>query len=181
MVFSSFALISAAIIFALVVYDVLSIQDLLSFEHPITMAWSIAISSIGLVLFGVIVALSTPASYIDDTNKSYQKHSVTVIFAFTFAGALFEEILFRGIIQNILNVYVSHSWLAIVITTVLFVGMHVQYYKKPLMLLNITIPSLTFGWIYSQTNNLLVPFLVHFLMNFGITLLFKYNVIRLKR
>lgn len=62
----------------------------------------------------------------------------------------------------------------------LFVGMHVQYYSKPLMLLNITIPSLVFGWIYVQTHNLLVPILVHFLMNLGITLLFKYKVIQMR-
>lgn len=58
--------------------------------------------------------------------------------------------------------------------------MHVQYYTKPLMLLNITIPSLVFGWVHVQTHNLLVPLLVHFVMNLGITLLFKYKVIQMR-
>ncbi|WP_339218404.1 CPBP family intramembrane glutamic endopeptidase [Paenibacillus sp. FSL H8-0332] len=148
LVFLVFALISAAVIFALVIYDVLT--------------------------------LLTPASYIDETNKSYQNYSLAAIVCFTLAGALFEELLFRGIIQNVLNLYLPQPWLAIGITTVLFVGMHVQYYSKPLMLLNITIPSLVFGWIYVQTHNLLVPILVHFLMNLGITLLFKYKVIQMR-
>ncbi|WP_369436145.1 CPBP family glutamic-type intramembrane protease [Lysinibacillus fusiformis] len=45
------------------------------------------------------------------------------------------------------------------------------------MLINISVPSLTFGWIYFETNNILVPIVVHFLMNLGITLLFKYNIL----
>ncbi|MDD1501642.1 CPBP family intramembrane metalloprotease [Lysinibacillus sp. CNPSo 3705] len=94
-----------------------------------------------------------------------------------FIGALFEEVLFRGIIQNLLLVFLEHHWTAIIITTFLFIGMHIQYFKKPIMLINITVPSLIFGWIYCQTN---VPFLVHFLLNIGMTLLFKYNLIKVK-
>lgn len=180
LVFLVFALISAAVIFALVIYDVLTLQDLLSFDNPLQLALYVVLPFISLMLFGIILTLLTPASYIDETNKSYQNYSLAAIVCFTLAGALFEELLFRGIIQNVLNLYLPQPWLAIGITTVLFVGMHVQYYSKPLMLLNITIPSLVFGWIYVQTHNLLVPILVHFLMNLGITLLFKYKVIQMR-
>ena len=180
-VFSSFAFICVAIIFALIVYDVITIQDILSFDKPLKMVMSIVICSIGLLLFGIILTLCIPSKYIDDTNKSYQNFSVSTIIAFLFIGALFEEMLFRGIIQNMLYVFIENQWIAIIITTLLFIGMHVQYFKKPIMLLNITVPSLTFSWIYFETNNLLVPFLVHFLLNLGITLLFKYNFISSKR
>ncbi|MEK5031611.1 CPBP family intramembrane glutamic endopeptidase [Paenibacillus sp. FSL R7-0302] len=180
LVFYAFALISAAVIFALVIYRVLTLQDLLSFEHPLKMVLYVVFPTISLLLFGVILTLLTPASYIDETNKSYQNYSLAAIVSFTLAGALFEELLFRGIIQNVLNLYLSQPWLAIGITTVLFAGMHVQYYSKPLMLLNITIPSLVFGWVYVQTHNLLVPILVHFFMNLGITLLFKYKIIQMR-
>ncbi|ETT33913.1 CPBP family intramembrane glutamic endopeptidase [Paenibacillus sp. FSL P4-0338] len=180
LVFLAFALISAAVIFALVIYEVLNLKDLLSFGNPLQLAMYVVLPPISLLLFGIILTLITPASYIDETNKSYQNYSLTAILAFTFAGALFEELLFRGIIQNVLTLYLPNLRVAIVITTVLFVGMHVQYYTKPLMLLNITIPSLVFGWVYGQTDNLLVPILVHFLMNLGITLLFKYNMIQMR-
>lgn len=180
LVFLAFALISAAVIFALIIYDVLTLQDLLSFDYPLQLAMYVVLPTISLLLFGIILTLLTPASYIDETNKSYQNYSLTAILFFTLAGALFEELLFRGIIQNVLTLYLPNPWAAIAITTVLFVGMHVQYYTKPLMLLNITIPSLVFGWVYVQTDNLLVPFLVHFMMNLGITLLFKYKVIQMR-
>jgi len=96
-------------------------------------------------------------------------------------GALFEELLFRGIIQNLLFIFIENQWIAIIATTLFFLGFHTQYFKKPIMLINISIPSFTFGWLYFETNNILVPFVVHFLMNLGITLLFKYNLIRVKK
>jgi uncharacterized protein len=98
-----------------------------------------------------------------------------------FLGALFEELLFRGIIQNLLFIFIENQWIANITTTLLFLGFHTQYFKKPIMLLNITVPSLTFGWIYFESNNISVPFVVHLLMNFGMTLLFKYNLIRVKK
>ncbi|MFT9820341.1 lysostaphin resistance A-like protein [Lysinibacillus sp. NPDC056185] len=179
-VFSSFTFVCVAIIFALIVYDVFTIQDFLSFNQPFTMVMSIILASFGLLLFGVILTLFIPSKYMDETNKSYQDYSLLSIVAFMFIGALFEEILFRGIIQNLLLVFLEQPWTAIIITTLLFIGMHIQYFKKPIMLINITVPSLIFGWIYFETNNILVPFLVHFLMNIGMTLLFKYNLIRVK-
>ncbi|WP_068793393.1 CPBP family intramembrane glutamic endopeptidase [Brevibacillus laterosporus] len=180
-VFSSFTFICMAIIFILIVYDILTIHNFLSFEKPIRMIMHICSASFALLLFGVIVTLYIPSKYIDDTNKSYQSYSLLPIFVFMFLGALFEELLFRGIIQNLLFIFIENQWIAIIATTLFFLGFHIQYFKKPIMLINISIPSFTFGWLYFETNNILVPFVVHFLMNLGITLLFKYNLIRVKK
>ena len=90
------------------------------------MVLSVVISSIGLLMFGVALTLYIPSKYIDDTNKSYQHFSVLAILGFTFAGALFEEMLFRGIIQNLLNIYIENQWFAIIAATLLFVGMQFQ-------------------------------------------------------
>ncbi|AUM65016.1 CPBP family intramembrane metalloprotease [Brevibacillus laterosporus] len=180
-VFSSFTFICVAIIFILIVYDVLTIHNFLSFEKPIRMIMHICSASFALLLFGVIVTLYIPSKYIDDTNKSYQNYSLLPIFVFMLLGALFEELLFRGIIQNLLFIFIENQWIAIIATTLFFLGFHIQYFKKPIMLINISIPSFTFGWLYFETNNILVPFVVHFLMNLGITLLFKYNLIRVKK
>ena len=164
-VFSSFTLVCVAVIFALIIYDVVTIQNFLSFDKPVSVIISIFIASFGLILFGVIITFCTPSKYIEDTNKSYQNYSLKSIFALMFLGALFEELLFRGIIQNLIFIFLENQWIAIIITTLLFLGIHIQYFKKPIMLINITIPSLIFGWIYFETNNILVPFVAHFLMN----------------
>ncbi|MGE7943824.1 CPBP family intramembrane glutamic endopeptidase [Lysinibacillus xylanilyticus] len=179
-VFSSFTFVCVAIIFALIVYDVFTIQNFLSFDQPFRMVMSLVLASFALLLFGIILTLFIPSKYIDETNKSYQHYSLLGIFAFMFTGALFEEVLFRGIIQNLLLVFIGHQWTAIIITTLLFLGIHIQYFKKPIMLINITVPSLILGWIYFETNNILVPILAHFLMNLGITLLFKYDLLSTK-
>ncbi|WP_301107432.1 CPBP family intramembrane glutamic endopeptidase [Sporosarcina sp.] len=177
-VFTSFAFICAAILFSLIVYDVLTIDSLLSFQQPIKMALSIVCASLGLIVFGILLTVSIPPENIDDTNKGFQDYSIFMIFSFMLVSALFEELLFRGIVQNLIFVFTESAWIAIGMTTLLFLGLHVQYFKKPIMLLNITVPSLVFGWVYFKTNNILAPFLVHFIMNFGITMLFKYNMIR---
>lgn len=181
LVFSSFTFICIAIMFILNVYDILTLQNILSFDKPIKMILNIIVASFALLLFGIALSLYIPSKYIEDTNNSYQQFSLLSIFSFMFLGALFEELLFRGIIQTLLFVFIENQWIAIIITTLCFLGFHTHYFKKPIMLINISVPSLTFGWIYFETNNILVPFIVHFLMNIGITLLFKYNVLSIKK
>ncbi|MEK8198518.1 MULTISPECIES: CPBP family intramembrane glutamic endopeptidase [Lysinibacillus] len=180
-VFTSFSFICLAIMFMLIVYEVVNIEQYLTFNHPAQLLMYVIIASFALVLYGVILTYVVPSNDIDDTNKSYQMYSLHEIFAFMLLGAVFEELLFRGIIQNVLYIWLDHQWMAILITTCLFLAIHVQYFKKPIMLLNISIPSLTFSWLYFNTYNILVPIIVHFLMNLGITLLFKYNVLRVKK
>ncbi|ARF15617.1 CAAX protease [Sporosarcina ureae] len=179
--FSSLSLLCIAVLFGLVVYDVLTIQSLLSFNKPIESIVITGIASIALLLFGVVLTFSIPSNSIDGMNKTYQDGSLSSLFIFMFLAALFEEVLFRGIIQNLFFVYTGNQWVAILSATLLFLVFHIQYFKKPMMLMNITIPSIVFGWIYVKTNNLLVPVFVHFLMNFGMTILFKYKLISLKK
>lgn len=179
--FFSLTFVCFTIILALVIYDVLPIQNLLSFDNFTVSILITAISSVALLVFGVVLTLYIPSKYIDDTNKTYQDDSLSTIFIFMFVVALFEETLFRGIIQNLFLVFTDNLWVAILSTTFLFLGFHINYFKKPIMLLNICIPSLVFGWVYVKTNNLLVPVFVHFIMNFGMTIFFKYNLIRFKK
>ncbi|MBM7662347.1 membrane protease YdiL (CAAX protease family) [Bacillus mesophilus] len=127
-----------------------------------------------------MLALVTPSRFVDDTNKTYQNYSVGKLLTFLMTGAVFEELLFRGILQNVLFLVFNNEWLTIMITTLAFVAIHIQYYKKPIMLLNITIPGLVFGWVYFETANLIVPIVVHFLANLGMTLIFKYKWLKLK-
>jgi len=90
-------------------------------------------------------------------------------------------ILFRGIVQNLLYGLLDSGWLAVILTALIFMAIHVQYFRKPVMLYNIAVPALTFGWIYMATSNIVAPFLVHLASNLGMTLLFKYRIIRFRR
>jgi uncharacterized protein len=121
-----------------------------------------------------------PSNYIDNQNKQYQTSSISALFSLFLFGSLFEELLFRGIVQNLLLLYIEESWTGIFITSLLFLALHVQYFKKPLMLFNILLPSLAFGWVYVKTSNILAPIIAHFFLNFVITILFKYRILKLK-
>ncbi|MFP7486279.1 CPBP family intramembrane glutamic endopeptidase [Priestia filamentosa] len=179
--FSSFTLMCTGIILLLIIYSVLTVKDFLTFDQPYHMLMNVGVASVILLVFGIILTYCIPSRYIDETNKGYQNYSLLSITSFLAIGALFEELLFRGIIQNVFFVFLDHKWMAIGITTLLFLSIHIQYFKKPIMFLNITLPSVVFGWIYFETENILVPFLVHFILNIGMTLLFKYNLINLRK
>jgi|GEM_PF-2090965 len=95
LVFSMFAIVSGVVLFALIVNDVLTIQQLLSFDEPYAIIMYTVFSVIGLTLFGVLLTLCTPAKHVDDTNQTYQDLSVSTIVGFMLVGALFEELLFK--------------------------------------------------------------------------------------
>ncbi len=169
-----------AILLFMVIEDYLALSSVLSFNEVSKMIIVIIFASIVLTLYGILLTYLTSAEHINETNKGYQNNSIFEIVSFMFVAALFEELLFRGIIQNVLFLTLEHQWLAIILTAFLFVAFHIQYYRKPWMLLNITVPSLVLGWSYFYTDNLLVPLFIHFVNNVGITILFKFNVIKLK-
>lgn len=179
-VFISFIAVCGAVLFALLKNNLLGSQSLFSFQEPSKLIGSTVSVSLGLLVFGILATFLTPSKYIDETNKSYQNQSFPQLLSFLFVGALFEELLFRGIIQNVLFTFLHNSWLAIIVTTLLFLTLHVLYFKKPIMLLTIIVPSLAFGWVYFTTGNLLAPFIAHFVLNLGMTLLFKYEMIKVR-
>ncbi|WP_226666970.1 CPBP family intramembrane glutamic endopeptidase [Metabacillus litoralis] len=169
------------IIFLLLTFNILSIDDLLSFDQPISLLVFTSVSSVGLILYGVFLSYIISSQFIDETNKTFKDYSIFSIFIFMLVTSFYEELLFRAIIQNIAFILLNNEWFAIGIATVIFLLFHTRYFKNPLMLVNIILPSLVFGWIYMLTNNLFVPFITHFLSNVVMTLLFKFNIIILKK
>ncbi len=73
-----------------------------------------------------------------------------------------EELLFRGLLQNILlRMYKNHH-VAIWLAAFLFSAIHFQFYGLvPRMLL-----GALFGYLYHWTGNLIVPMVAHFFNNF---------------
>ena len=67
--FSSLTLICFAVIYALVVYDVLTIQNLLSFDNPIESLIISGVACVVLLLFGVILTLLFPRLTNDEPIK----------------------------------------------------------------------------------------------------------------
>lgn len=83
--------------------------------------------------------------------------------------AVGEEILFRGIFQNKMNLLAKNIHAAIWITAFVFSVVHFQFYGfVPRLLL-----GAMFGYLYHWSGNLLIPILAHFINN-GFTLLVMY-------
>ncbi|WP_456277285.1 CPBP family intramembrane glutamic endopeptidase [Bacillus sp. AK128] len=180
LVFATIIFICLTVIFIFIVKDMFTLEHFLSMNEPLRMGVLSVSSLIGILVVGVILTFVTPSKYIDDTNKTFQNYSLGKLVSFLLLGAIFEELLLRAIIQNVLLLLTNNEWSAIFIATALFVAIHTHYYKKPIMLLGITIPGLIFGWVYFETGNIIVPIVVHFLANLVMTLLFKYNLLKLK-
>jgi hypothetical protein len=84
-----------------------------------------------------------------------------------------EELLFRGLIQGKLQVYLKNGHLAIWITAILFSAFHLQFMGLvPRMLLGVL-----FGYLYYWSGSLWYPVFAHFLNNgFTLVMVYFYNL-----
>lgn len=83
--------------------------------------------------------------------------------------ALGEELLFRGLLQNILRQITGKGHLAVWLAAFLFGLLHFQFYG---MLPRVLLGAL-FGYLYLWSGNLLIPVLAHFVNN-ALSLFFLY-------
>ena len=87
-----------------------------------------------------------------------------------------EEIVFRGLVQELVQEYISARTLgplsvANLLTSLLFTGMHFLYHA-PLWAALVFMPSLVFGFFKDRTGKLVAPILLHAFYNAGFLLLF---------
>lgn len=75
--------------------------------------------------------------------------------------ALGEELVFRGIIQQLFKKLIANSFLAILFTSIIFSAIHMQFYGFfPRMML-----GLLLGYLLEWSGSLWLPILLHFLNN----------------
>ncbi len=91
------------------------------------------------------------------------------IVAIAIIPAVGEELLFRGLLQNLFIKIGRNHHLAIWISALLFGALHFQFFGVvPRILL-----GALFGYLYWWSGNLLIPIFAHFINN-GLSLLFLY-------
>lgn len=74
---------------------------------------------------------------------------------------IFEELLFRGLLQSTLTAALGRPWLSIVVVSALFAGMH----PYPTHLAALLILSIGLGYAYEKSGSLLQPLFIHILFN----------------
>jgi membrane protease YdiL (CAAX protease family) len=102
-------------------------------------------------------------------STSYFILSVVVIAVIPAVG---EELLFRGLLQNIFRKLLGNPHVAIWLAAFLFGALHFQFYGLvPRMLI-----GALFGYLYLWTGNLMIPIFAHFINNgLSLLLLFLYQ------
>lgn len=96
------------------------------------------------------------------------------IFIVAFFPAVFEELLFRGVVQNFLTRWLKKPWVAITITSVLFSLVHSSYY----LFISRIILGYAMGLLFYYTKNIWVAIFAHFINNLmALSVLFYTNTI----
>ena len=104
--------------------------------------------------------------------NSFSKYIISLIVIGLLPG-IFEEVCFRGGLQNILVKWLKSPWAAILITAVLFSLIHISYYG---FLVRFAL-GVVLGLIFYYTGNLWLSILFHFLYNgLQVTALYFVNI-----
>ncbi len=94
---------------------------------------------------------------------------ILAIFVIAFFPAVFEEVFFRGVAQNLLVKWTRMPILAIIITSVVFSFIHASIY----LFLSRLVLGLVLGFLYYESRNIWVNIIAHFLNNaIAVTTLF---------
>ncbi len=104
--------------------------------------------------------------------NSFSKYIISLIVIGLLPG-IFEEVCFRGGLQNILVKWLKSPWAAILITAVLFSLIHISYYG---FLVRFAL-GVVLGLIFYYTGSLWLSILFHFLYNgLQVTALYFVNI-----
>lgn len=86
---------------------------------------------------------------------------IIAVIVIALLPAVFEEVLFRGAIQNLLSRWFKLPILAIVVTSVFFSAIHGSY----LGFLSRFALGFVLGWVYYRTGNIWLNIIAHFINN----------------
>lgn len=122
-----------------------------------------------IVIMNVILVRIIPKRYFDDggiNEKLFKDRSISDIFVIAFIVAISEELLFRGVIQTTFGFIFASSIFALV---------HIRYLKKPVLLISVLLVSFYIGYLFVLTENLLVTIFTHFIVDFLLGILIRFQ------
>lgn len=143
------------------------VQTRLSWKDPLFYAALMA----GLLFWLALYLLQQPVIQWDWPLLQPWQFLVPVVFY-----PLVEEVVFRGLLQELVHEYISHHSLGLIsvanlVTSVAFTAMHFIYHA-PLWAALVFFPSLVFGFFKDRTGRLTAPILLHIFYNAGFLWLF---------
>jgi membrane protease YdiL (CAAX protease family) len=92
--------------------------------------------------------------------NNWQEYLFSLI-VIALAPAIFEEVIFRGAMQRLLQNWFNKAWIAIILTAIIFSLVHFSYYG----FLARTALGIVLGYIFFYSRNIWLSILLHFLNN----------------
>ncbi|ASK63314.1 CPBP family intramembrane metalloprotease [Virgibacillus phasianinus] len=127
------------------------------------------IPGILIVLFDLACMYTFPKKHYDDggiNERIFSNLSVGEIFFLTLLISIAEELLFRGVLQTSFGYSVA---------SLLFALVHFRYLQKPVLLVSILFVSFYIGYIFVLTESLLVTIVAHFMVDFILGLVIRFQ------
>ncbi|QKE71793.1 CPBP family intramembrane metalloprotease [Arthrobacter citreus] len=124
----------------------------------------------GLVIFNILLNFVIPERLLDDggfNKRFFSSLSIPEMTVLCILIALSEELLFRGFIQ---------AKFGLIIASVVFALVHFRYVKKPILLTVVLIESFFLGYLYLRTNNIIIVFIAHFLLDYVLGMYMKLSL-----
>lgn len=127
------------------------------------------LSGLLIVCVDIILMKLLPKTAFDDggiNERIFQNLPIRNIFLIALIVSISEELLFRGVLQTVFGY---------VIASTIFALVHFRYLNKPVLLISILLISFYIGYLFHITNNLLVTIVAHFLVDFILGLMIRYQ------
>lgn len=133
--------------------------------------WLLPGLCVPLLVFYLFLKLVPSISYLYDENVRTlaNLYSLPFMAGYFLLNAFMEELLFRGALQYCFG---------ILPVAVLFTLVHVSYYKKPLLLLEVFVLGIFFGLLFMVTESLWITTIAHAFYNWMLMWLIKTERIR---
>ena len=139
--------------------DLAEFIDLFIWDLQQIILWG-GIAGVAVVLLDLILMKLLPSHYYDDgglNERIFRNRSISQIAFIAAIVAVPEELLFRGMIQ---------THFGLISASIIFAIVHYRYLFNWYLLLNVIGLSFFIGYVYLQTNNILVTIFMHFLIDF---------------
>ncbi|TMU86719.1 CPBP family intramembrane metalloprotease [Bacillus sp. BHET2] len=117
-------------------------------------------SGLLIVIIDVVLMKKLPSKYYDDggvnarifTNRGIGEIALLALFI-----SFSEEVLFRGVVQ---------FHFGLIVSSIIFALIHFRYWAHWFLIVNVVLLSFWIGFIYEQTDNLVVTIIMHFVIDF---------------
>jgi uncharacterized protein len=161
----------SVVVYLVFIRDFKVIEQLLIIKDPYQFIYSLLVALV-IVVIELIFEFKLPRDWFQDngTNERLMEAlSIPHLFVAMAVVAIVEELLFRGLLQ---------TQFGLVISSILFALIHLNYIKKPILLSFVVMLSLILGVLFAFTHSLWVPILTHYLIDVLLGLYMKWSQAR---